>query len=90
MIQRPLHLGNIPILAQQLHGVHLAQTVGPHVLRQPERPARPLDIRPDGLSRPVRFAIPTREGPDGPGLTADVLHQLGSQADPPPLAGFCL
>jgi hypothetical protein len=75
MVQRTAHSINIPVLFQQINGVHLPEAVGRHILWQPESLGGTLDIFPDRLPGVVLPGIPARKYPDFPGMVLQIRQQ---------------
>ena len=67
MIERPLNAFKIVKFPHQIDSVHLPDAVRRDILRKPERPSRPLDIRPHSLPRSMlRRTLWTLKNPDFP------------------------
>ena len=75
MVQCSPYSVNIPVLLQQINGVHLPEAVGCHILRQPESLGRTLHILPDSLSGVVLPGIPARKNPVFPTVVLQVREQ---------------
>ena len=82
---------DITIPPQQLHGIHLPEAMRGHILRQPERPCRPLHVLPHRLPCPVLPVVPSRENPiSSTGFRTHLRNQLVRQVHPTPLPRLLL
>lgn len=92
VIQAPLDSGQIaPSLAQLVHSPDLPQAVSGDVLRQPERPGRPLNIPPHRLPSPMLCRVSgALKNPLLTRLSAQLLQELFVEVYPPSLPRFLL
>ena len=91
VVQRPLNALKIVILPHQIDGIHLPDAVRRDILREPERPSRPLDIRPHSLPRSMlRRTLWTLKNPDFPRISHHFSRQPLRKVHTPALSCLLL
>ena len=91
MVERPLHLGNIAVLCEQIYRIDLSRRMRRDILRQPERDGSAFDVLPYRLTGPVTLrVIFMLENVLFPGNFAHIAQQMLRKPDDSALSGLLL